>query len=69
MSPFKSGKLPVDLEYPSVYHKWRCKNHIVEKATDFGVCNFALDFSEEILKIDINFRHNFEFVRQLIFKF
>jgi hypothetical protein len=42
MSPFNSGKLPVGLEHPSVYHKWCCENHIVEKATDFGVCDFAI---------------------------
>ena len=42
LSPFKCGKLPVSLEHPSAYHKWRCEKHIVEEATYFGVCELAI---------------------------
>jgi hypothetical protein len=70
LSPFICGKLPVGLDHPSTYHKWRCENHIVEEATDFSVCDLVIfRRKKNRRKIDVNFRHNFEFVRQLIFQF
>jgi hypothetical protein len=24
------------------YQKWRCEHHIIEEATDFGVCDLAI---------------------------
>jgi hypothetical protein len=65
MSPFNSGKLPVGLEHPRFTINGTARTTLLRKRQILVFVIFQrkknrtkLDFSEEILKIDVNFRHN-----------